>query len=125
MIAEVQKARVNTDDVIRKNLKTREHKVTENSQTGYREKARTQKAIESDFLKIPLKVSDSVSRKDSVLQKAGDSELTKLTLKVSDTDAEKSMLPKRKASKADTKKVPMRVRDSHTNEVNIIKKQLV
>jgi hypothetical protein len=97
--------------------------VTENNKNGYREKARTQKAIESDFLKIPLKVSDSASRKDSVLQKAGDSEVNKVSLKVSDSVRDKSMLPKQKASKLDTKKVPLRVRDSHPNEVSQIEKK--
>jgi len=98
--------------------------VTESDKDRYREKARTQKAIESDFLKIPLKVSDSASRKDpnqdSVLQKAGDSELSKISLKFSDSDQKISMVSKQKASKLDTKKVLLRVGDSHPNEVNHI-----
>ena len=86
----VEKAKVNSNDVIRK------RKVTENDKDRYREKSRTQKAIESELLMIPVKSSDSRTQKDT---------------------AKTETIPTNKVEKNEAQRLGLRVTDSHPNKV--------
>ena len=89
-VSKLEKAKVNSNDVIRK------RKVTENDKDRYREKSRTQKAIESELLMIPVKSSDSRTQKDT---------------------AKTETIPTHKVEKNEAQKLGLRVTDSHPNKV--------
>ena len=89
-VSKLEKAKVNSNDVIRK------RKVTENDKDRFREKSRTQKAIESELLMIPIKSSDSRTQKDP---------------------AKTETIPTHKVEKTEAEKLGLRVTDSHPNKV--------
>ena len=89
-VSKLEKAKVNSNDVIRK------RKVTENDKDRYREKSRTQKAIESELLMIPVKSSDSRTQKDT---------------------AKTETIPTHKVEKNEAQRLGLRVTDSQPNKV--------
>ena len=83
------KTRIDFRNIVRNALKIRDKKITENDAFGYREKTRTQQAIESELIKIP----NSKAKQDWDINEP------------------------QKRTKTDTKKVSLRLSNSHPNKV--------